>query len=104
MASLGMTAAAAFGTAAYYAPTIAVRNSMIVSSALSLSALPLTLLVLFPIVKALKAIESHKDPAVAEVEGDGLIQKWGKLSMLRWVLVAIGAVNGLKELSESYAL
>jgi len=94
----------AFGTAAYYAPTYYIQNSMIASALLSISAVPFTVLFMRPTVQALKAIEKDGDDVKTTAEGDKLIEKWGKLSLMRCSLVCIGALNGLKELSEAYAL
>lgn len=104
MGSLGGIAGLAFGTAAYYAPLPYVQNSMIASALLSFSAAPFTLLAIMPTNKALKAIESSGDTVKAAAEGDKLLEKWGKLSLIRWSLMAIASLNGLKELSEWYAL
>lgn len=104
MASLSSIGAVAFGTAAYYAPTVGLRNSMIASGVLAFSALPFTLFAIIPTVKALKGIESHNDVAVADAEGDGLLAKWTNLNYVRFGLVTIGSLNGLKELSEWYVL
>jgi Domain of unknown function (DUF1772) len=104
MASLGTIGAIAFGTAAYYAPTIGLRNSMIASGVLAFSAFPFTILAIFPTVQALKRIDKRKDVAVADAEGDGLLAKWSNLNYIRFGLVAIGSLNGLKELSEWYVL
>jgi len=104
MPSLGVISSIAFGTAAYYAPTIGLRNSMIASAAFGISVIPFTGVAILPTVHALKEIEAHKDVAVAEAEGDDLISKWGKLSLARWLLVSVGCLNGLKELSEWYTM
>lgn len=99
MASLGGVACLSFGTAAYYAPTNYVRNSMIASAVLSISVIPFTILFIRPTVVALKAIEKERDTVNATAEGDKLIEKWGKLSLIRWSFMAIASLNGLKELS-----
>lgn len=104
MMSLSTTAVAAFGTAAYYAPTISSRNSMIASALLALTPLPFTLIVIFPTVKKLKGIQATNDTFKATAEGDPLIEKWGKLSIVRFLFVAVGCLNGLKELSEWHSL
>jgi hypothetical protein len=104
MASLSLTATASFATAAYYAPTISIRNSMIASSALAISALPFTLIVILPTVKKLKAIQANNDTFQATAEGDSLIEKWGKLSLIRWTFMLVACLNGLKELSEWHSL
>jgi hypothetical protein len=104
MASLSFTATASFATAAYYAPTLSVRNSMIASAGLAMSALPFTLIFIFPTVKKLKAIYENNDTFQATAEGDSLIEKWGKLSLIRWTFMLVGCLNGLKELSEWHSL
>ena len=73
---------------------------MIASSALAISVIPFTLIAIIPTVKALKKIEADNDAPKAEKEADKLIEKWGKLSLIRWGLMAIAFLNGLKELSE----
>jgi hypothetical protein len=104
MASLSFTATASFATAAYYAPTLSIRNSMIASAGLAISALPFTFIFIFPTVKKLKAIHANNDTFQATAEGDSLIEKWGKLSLIRWTFVLVGCLNGLKELSEWHSL
>jgi hypothetical protein len=104
MVSYGVAAVAGFGTAAYYAPTHRLRNSMIASAGLALSVVPLSVIGLIPIVKKLKMIESSKDEVKAQTEADGLLDKWGKLNLARWCVMAVALLNGLKELSEWYEL
>jgi Domain of unknown function (DUF1772) len=104
MGSLSGVAGIAFGTAAYYAPTYYLQNSMIASALLSFSIAPFTVLVIMPTVKALKGIETSGDTDKAAAEGDKLIEKWGKLGLIRFFVMAVAALNGLKELSEWYAL
>jgi hypothetical protein len=104
MVTLSGVSGLAFGIAAYYAPNHYIQNSMITSALLSLSPLPVTLLAIRPTVQALKAIDKGGDDVKATADGDQLIEKWGKLSLIRWSLVMLGALNGLKELSEWYAL
>jgi Domain of unknown function (DUF1772) len=103
-ASISTLAGLSFSTAAYYAPTNYLQKSMIASAVLSFSVAPMTLLVIMPTVKALKAIESAGDTVKANSEGDKLIEKWGNLSLIRWSLMTVAALNGLKELSELYLL
>jgi len=104
MVSASIAATVGFGVAAYYAPTSFLQNSMIVSSLLALSPLPVTFGFIVPTVKALKALEKSGDSVKATAEGDTLIEKWGKLSLFRWLLVAGGFLNGLYQLSEWYHL
>lgn len=104
MVSLGGIAGLAFGTAAYYAPTQHVQYSMIASALLSVSVAPFTFLAIMPTNKKLKAIESSGDVVKATAEGDKLLEQWGKLSLIRWSIMAIASLNGLKELSEWYSL
>lgn len=104
MVGFAGTATAAFATAAYYAPTQYLRNSMIASAALALSVFPYTVIGILPTVQKIKKIESSKDAIKAQSEGDGLIDKWGKLAFVRMVLMSVALLNGLKELSEWYQL
>ena len=59
---------------------------MITSALLSFSAVPVTLLAILPTNQALKAIEKRWNNVKATAEGDQLIEKWGKLSLIRWSL------------------
>jgi Domain of unknown function (DUF1772) len=104
MISYAGIAVAGFGTAAYYAPTQYLRNSMAVSAALALSIAPFSVIALIPTVQKLKQIESSGDTLKAQSEGDGLLEKWGKLSLVRWSIMSVALLNGLKELSEWYEL
>jgi hypothetical protein len=104
MASLAAITFTSFGIAAYYAPTQYLQKSMIASALLSVSVVPFTLLVIFPTNKALKAIEKSGEGEVALSEGDRLLKKWGRLSLIRWSLMAVAALNGLRELSCLYTL
>jgi Anthrone oxygenase len=104
MILFGMTAGAAFGLAAYFAPSVASRNSMLLSAATSFSPVPVTVLAILPMVMRLKGIEKAGDKEMAEKEGDGLIEAWGRLSLLRWGIVAVGCLNGLREIARTYSL
>lgn len=77
---------------------------MIASAVLALSPLPFTLIAILPTVKKLKGIVETNDTFKATAEGDSTIEKWGKLSMVRFLLMAVGCLNGLKELSEWHSL
>lgn len=104
MVSFAGIASTSFGTAAYYAPTQYLQKSMIASALLSISVIPFTLQFIFPTNKALKAIEKSGDGEKALSEGDKLLEKWGKLSLARWSIMAVAALIGLKNLSGWYTL
>jgi len=101
MISLGTIATAGYALAAYYAPTDRLRNSMIVSAVLTGSVAPFTALVIIPVVKEIKSIVNGNDNVKAMSDGDRLLDKWSKLNLIRWILVAASCLNGLKELTES---
>lgn len=77
---------------------------MAASAALALSVVPFTVIALIPTVQKLKKIESSGDTIKAQSEGEGLLEKWGKLSLVRWSIMTVALLNGLKELSEWYEL
>jgi Domain of unknown function (DUF1772) len=95
---------ASFGIAAYYAPTRYLQKSMIASALLSISVMPFTLKFIFPTNNALKAIEKDGDGEKALSEGDKLLEKWGKLGLVRWSIMAAATLIGMKELSGWYTL
>jgi uncharacterized membrane protein len=104
MAGCAAISTAAFGTAAYYAPTGYLQKSMTVSSLIAFSVIPWTLLVIMPTNKELKGIVAANDTLKANAEGDKLLVKWTKLSTIRLGLMTVGFLNALKELSEWYLL
>jgi hypothetical protein len=104
MASCAIISTAAFGTAAYYAPTDYLQKSMAVSSLFAFSIIPWTLLMIAPTNRELKGIEAANDTLKANTEGDRLLTKWTKLSTLRLGLMTVAFLNALREVSEWYLL
>lgn len=101
MVPLCATASAAFGTAAYYAPTERLRYSMIASSAIALGIFPMTGAIIIPIVNQLKSIEKTDNTVKAAADGDTLIEKWRTLNTIRFIIMAMSFLNGLKELTDA---
>jgi hypothetical protein len=99
MPTLAGIATVGFGTAAYYAPTYFQRNSMIASAVLAASIVPVTIVFILPTVRKLQGILARKDEVAAKEEGDGLLDKWQKLNLIRWGLMAIGGLIAWKSVS-----
>ena len=100
MVSFGLIASAAYGTAAYFAPTPSSQNALIAASAFSFGILPFTVVFIFPTVFKLKDIKARLDSETALSQGDGLLKKWTTLNTVRMSLMAVGSLIGLKELYE----
>jgi len=100
MVSIGLAAGTAFSTAAYYAPTVRLRNSMIASAALALGILPFTRVAIIPTVMAIKDINKTKDSVKASAVGQDLLDKWQSLNIVRAVIMLAACLNGLKELTD----
>ncbi|ODQ53587.1 hypothetical protein SAICODRAFT_24823 [Saitoella complicata NRRL Y-17804] len=100
-APTAVVSAASYGLVAYLSP--ALRNSALLSMGLCVTALPFTLFGIGPTNNKLFALEERAKAGETSEAFDknalGLLNTWRGLNAIRFSLVGLGFLNGLKDLA-----
>ncbi|BFZ60440.1 hypothetical protein YB2330_001476 [Saitoella coloradoensis] len=100
-APMAVVSAASYGLVAYLSPTV--RNSALFSTGMCMTALPFTLFGIGPTNNKLFALEERAKTGETSEAFDknalGLLETWTGLNTIRFSLVGLGFLNGLKDLA-----
>ena len=102
MVAMIMISTISYAIAAYVAPTKAVQNAALLSTAFAISPVAVTGLFILPHVKSMKELLKRDKVEEIQEEAEPLIVKWNQLTIIRGVISTIGFINGLLILAGFY--
>jgi hypothetical protein len=102
MVAMTLISTISYAIAAYVAPTKAVQNAALLSTAFAISPFPVTGFFILPHNKHLKELLKRDKVEEIQEETEPLIIKWNQLSAVRTVVSTIGFINGLMILAGFY--
>ncbi|OLL24382.1 hypothetical protein NEOLI_003050 [Neolecta irregularis DAH-3] len=90
-----------FGIAAYFAPSQIIRRHMIFNALITASAIPFTVIFMAPMIRHLKEVKRRGSESEAGlVETRRMLKTWVRRSTMRSMIVALGFLNGMREITD----